>query len=156
MKRKNLALLLVFTLLLVSSIAFAELDINGFSDNIKSIKSVGLDDDSTIVPFGSTVPVNKRLDGEDGSEDIVFYTGPTYPWYRIYIYNNSNVDYKVNITDSHGNNQGIRWIDPHDDIEITNENAANGIRIVNITSRDGSALKGSIRVRTATSKGELD
>lgn len=156
MKRKNLALLLVFTLLLVSSIAFTESDINGFSDNIKSIKGVGLDDDSTVVPFASTVPVDRSLDGREGSDDIVFYTGPTYPWYRIYIYNASNVDYKVNITDSQGNNQGIRWIDPHDDIEITNENAADGMRVVNVSSRDGSALKGRIRVKTATSKSELD
>lgn len=104
----------------------------------------------------STVPVNKRLDGEEGSDDIVFYTGPTYPWYRIYIYNDSNVDYKVNITDSQGNNQGIRWIDPHDDIEITNENAADGMRVVNVSSRDGSALKGRIRVKIATSKSGLE
>lgn len=104
----------------------------------------------------STTPVNRGVYGEEGSDDIVFYTGPTYPWYRIYIYNDSNVDYKVNITDSHGNNQGIRWIDPHDDIEITNENAADGMRVVNVSSRDGSALKGRIRVKTATSKSELE
>ncbi|MEW8972862.1 MAG: hypothetical protein AB2375_01605 [Tissierellaceae bacterium] len=104
----------------------------------------------------STVPVDRSLDGREGSDDIVFYTGPTYPWYRIYIYNDSNVDYKVNITDSQGNNQGIRWIDPHDDIEITNENAADGMRVVNVSSRDGSALKGRIRVKIATSKSGLE
>jgi hypothetical protein len=104
----------------------------------------------------STVPVDRSLDGREGSDDIVFYTGPTYPWYRIYIYNDSNVDYKVNITDSQGNNQGIRWIDPHDDIEITNENAADGMRVVNVSSRDGSALKGRIRVKIVTSKSGLE
>ena len=104
----------------------------------------------------STVPVDRSLDGREGSDDIVFYTGPTYPWYRLYIYNDSNVDYKVNITDSQGNNQGIRWIDPHDDIEITNENAADGMRVVNVSSRDGSALKGRIRVKIVTSKSGLE
>lgn len=103
----------------------------------------------------STVPVDRDLSGSNGSDDVVFHTGPTYPWYRIYITNNSNVDYKVNITDGSGNNQGIRWISPNSSITITNDLAANGIRIVNVSSQDGSSLKGTIRIRTATSKSEL-
>jgi hypothetical protein len=39
--------------------------------------------------------------------------------------------------------------------ETTTESATDGMRVVNVTSQDGSALRGSIRIRIATSKSEL-
>ena len=100
----------------------------------------------------SYVPVDEDLNSNTTSQILEFTTSNEYCYYRLYVQNNSNVDYvvvspsgKSNIVKAKSN--GYLW--------STGPTSA-GTKTVSVTSKDGSKLNGHIAIRVADNLEEVE
>ncbi|MET1170925.1 hypothetical protein [Paenibacillus amylolyticus] len=109
-----------------------------------------------ITPMATYTPIdNESLTTGNGTKSVYFDTNSTYPWYRIYVSNNSNVKYKIQLSSDNGTDQGSFEVNGNSGTIIRNNNAATGRRYVSVTSVDGSNLRGIIHVRLGEFKSEV-
>lgn len=130
--------------------------------NDNSDKEITITDKSTIVEDSvsdkadrpllrsSYLAVSQSLSSSTGSESVTFDTTKNYPYYRIYVKNNSKVNYTMvtpggTYTIAAGGSQTI-W--------TTQATSANTYK-VSVTSSDGSKLKGDIAIRVASTHAEV-
>lgn len=89
---------------------------------------------------------------------IPFRTNSDYPYYRVFVSNTSKTSYNITLTDASGKNQLTSspiTLGAGRHTNITNSNAASGMRYLTVTAQDGSALDGTVRIRLASSADEL-
>ena len=104
------------------------------------------------------VAVDQSLTDRNGSQTISFRTNSDYPYYRIFVSNKGSSAYNITLTDESGENQlhsSPVVLNVGKSTNLTNANAATGMRYLTVTARDGSALKGTVRIRLASSADEL-
>lgn len=99
----------------------------------------------------SSIAKEYSLNSKDGSQSILFQT-TGYPYYRIYVQNDSNVTYNITLVDINGKNElttpNIK-VEGGKHVTMTNKNPASGKRELSITAMDGSPLKGRVTIRLA-------
>lgn len=106
----------------------------------------------------SYIAVDETLSAVNGSQTVTFRTSSDYPYYRIYVSNTGSSAYNITLTNASGDNQLVNSpivLRTGKSTNITNENAASGMRFLTVTSKDGSRLSGVVRVRLASSADEL-
>ena len=115
-------------------------------------------DINTGVTRDNYVVVDQLLTSTTGSQTISFNPNSNYPYYRIYILNDSDSTYNITLTDANGVNQLVSSpirLSPGYQSIVRNNVAASGIRYLTITSTDGSTLEGSVSIRIASNADEL-
>ncbi len=106
----------------------------------------------------SYIAVDSFLNDKSGSQTIPFRTNSDYPYYRVFVSNTSKTSYNITLTDASGKNQLTSspiTLGAGRHTNITNSNAASGMRYLTVTAQDGSALDGTVRIRLASSADEL-
>ena len=106
----------------------------------------------------SYIAVDSFLNDKSGSQTIPFRTNSDYPYYRVFVSNTSKTSYNITLTDASGKNQLTSspiTLGAGRHTNITNSNAASGMRYLTVTAQDGSALDGTVRIRLAPSADEL-
>ena len=106
----------------------------------------------------SYIAVDSSLNDKSGSQTIPFRTNSDYPYYRVFVSNTSKTSYNITLTDASGKNQLTSspiTLGAGRHTNITNSNAASGMRYLTVTAQDGSALDGTVRIRLASSADEL-
>lgn len=106
----------------------------------------------------SYIAVDSSLNDKSGSQMIPFRTNSDYPYYRVFVSNTSKTSYNITLTDASGKNQLTSspiTLGAGRHTNITNSNAASGMRYLTVTAQDGSALDGTVRIRLASSADEL-
>ena len=108
--------------------------------------------DKIIEPTDSYIFRDEELTSSTGSQSTTFDTTETYCYYRIYVENNSNVDYIVispSGTSFTVKANGKKYIWSPKEVPA-------GTKEVSVTSRDGSKLNGHIAIRVADNLGEVE
>lgn len=109
-----------------------------------------------VTPMATSTPIdNEPLTSGNGTKSVYFDTNSTYPWYRIYVRNDSNVSYNVVIYSENHIQQGSFVVNGKSSNVMRNSSQANGRRYISITSSDGSIMKGIVQVRIAEFASEI-
>lgn len=99
----------------------------------------------------SYLQIDEDLTSRTGSQSSSFDTTKKFQYYRIYIKNDSNVEYNVI---SPG---GTYTVKPNNGIYLwSNKPVSSGTHKVSITSKDGSKLEGRIAIRIAKTLSEVE
>jgi len=156
---KNLKKLLCVTLTSSLLVASNSLYTLANSDNQSSISSTTsyTDKDISVSPRSSQRVLLTDLTATDGSQSEYFSIASSNPYYKVWVYNQSDVEYTVTITKDSpsGKIKETFKVEAGKEEEPKFKASKTGSYYVNISSESGVTLKGKVGVRVATSLEEL-
>lgn len=157
MKKKILSV--VMACVMAVSCCSGVMAMAAYNDNLQTT-TIETNEDSFVggMRRDSYIAVDSSLNDKSGSQMIPFRTNSDYPYYRVFVSNTSKTSYNITLTDASGKNQLTSspiTLGAGRHTNITNSNAASGMRYLTVTAQDGSALDGTVRIRLASSADEL-
>lgn len=135
--------------------------INVFAANNISVTNNNIqinNNNNNYETYSSKYVDGRSISGKTGDYEKSFYISDSYSWYKVWIQNTSDHDYTVDITNDSpvGNLLKSFKVKHRSAGYVILKRGKDGDKYVSVTSESGYPLSGSVAIREATVKSDLN